>query len=107
MTGLGLFFTGLGIKISLAVAGFCGGLVSLAFLEGLTRKQAVLAVLVGCFTAIYGTPAIMLWFNVNPQLENATAFLAGLTAMNIIPLVKKAAAARFQAQTATPEKDAA
>ena len=80
--------TDLGIKLTSLVAGFAGGIVSLAFLQGLTRKQSVLAVVVGCLTAVYLTPVAVWWLNLSPQMENGTSFLLGLSAMNIIPIIK-------------------
>lgn len=88
--------TAIGIKLSTIVAGFAGGIVSLAFLQGLSRKQAVLAVLVGCLTAVYLTPVAVYEMNLGPQFENGTAFLLGLSAMNLIPLFKKGLEVRAQ-----------
>jgi Na+/proline symporter len=86
----------IGVKLSTMVAGFAGGVVSLAFLQGLTRRQALLAVLVGCLTAVYLTPVAVYKFGVGPELENGTAFVLGLCAMNLIPLIKKALAVRAE-----------
>jgi hypothetical protein len=35
-------------------------------------------------------------FGVGPELENGTAFVLGLCAMNLIPLIKKALAVRAE-----------
>lgn len=75
----------LGLKFSTLLAGFVGGLVSLSFLKDLTRFQAILAVFTGIASAGYLTPALQLWIQVGPELENAVAFVIGLCGMNIIP----------------------
>jgi hypothetical protein len=86
--------TSLGIKLASLVAGFAGGVVSLAFVQALTRAQAIGAVAVGSLTAAYMTPAIVQYFNIGPGYENGVAFLIGLLAMQVIPLVQKLAVRR-------------
>ena len=84
----------IGVKLSMGIAGFFGGVVSLAFLRNLTRAQCVLAVLVGCFTAAYLTPVLMHFLNLKPgvaEYENGVAFMVGLSAMNLIPVAMKTA----------------
>jgi hypothetical protein len=88
------FLTAIGVKLTTLIAGFAGGIVSLAFLQGLSRRQALLAVIVGCLTAVYLTPVIVWWLNLSPNMENGTAFLLGLSAMNLIPLIKLGIATR-------------
>jgi len=98
----------IGIKLTQIVAGFAGGVVSLAFLQGLSRKQAVLAVVVGCLSSAYLTDPVVYFFNIGPSLINGTAFVIGLCAMNIIPLIKKAVAQRVEGRIASgddPKKD--
>lgn len=81
----------LGVKYSALVAGFAGGVVSLAYLKELTRPQMVLAVLAGSASAGYMTPVAIpllaraIGIDASPAFENAAAFLLGLTSMNIIP----------------------
>lgn len=77
-----------GIKLGIAAAGFAGGVVSLTYLKGLSKTQAVLSVFTGLAFAVYMTPAFFLYFfenTPNTNYENAIAFMLGLTAMNIIP----------------------
>lgn len=80
----------LGIKLGTTIAGFFGGVVSLAFVQNLTRTQAVMAVLVGTLTAAYLTPVVVEKLAVTPELQNGAAFVIGLCAMSIIPIVRKA-----------------
>lgn len=84
--------TTLGIKLSTTVAGFAGGVVSLAFVQGLTRMQAVASVTVGALTAAYLTPAALYRFDLGPELSNAMAFVIGLCAMSIIPAIRRGVA---------------
>jgi len=77
-----------GIKLASAVAGFWGGVISLSFIKDLTPWQRVLTVLTGLFSAGYGTPLATHYLLSDKSvtaLENAIAFVIGLTAMNIIP----------------------
>jgi len=75
----------LGLKLATLVAGFAGGVVSLSFVKKLTPISAVLAVITGAAAAGYGTPIILHFFNLPPELQDGCAFFLGLTAMNIIP----------------------
>ncbi len=81
----------LGVKYAALVAGFAGGVVSLAYLRELSRAQMVLAVLSGAACAGYLTPVAIpliagaIGVAATPALENAAAFLVGLTSMNLIP----------------------
>lgn len=81
----------IGIKLGTLVAGFAGGVVSLAFIQGLTRWQAVMSVVVGSLSAAYLTPIALARLDISPELQNGAAFIVGLCAMNIIPLIKLAA----------------
>lgn len=85
-TGL---FDLLGVKLSTLVAGFAGGIVSLAFLQGLSRPQAIGAVVVGTLSAAYLTPFAVDKLGIAPTLQNGAAFVIGLCAMSIIPAVQK------------------
>lgn len=83
----------LGIKLSTMVAGFAGGVVSLAFVQKLNRWQAACAVVVGCFTATYLNPVVDAKFGIaQPEFVNFTAFVIGLCGMNIVPALKAAVA---------------
>ncbi|MBP8294198.1 MAG: hypothetical protein KAX65_15585 [Caldilineaceae bacterium] len=81
----------LGVKYAALMAGFAGGVVSLAFLRELDRAQMVLAVAAGSACAGYLTPlavpmiARAVGVEPTPEMENAAAFIVGLTAMNIVP----------------------
>lgn len=100
--------TALGIKLSTIVAGFAGGVVSLAVLHPVTLKQATLAVVVGCLTATWLTPIAVYKFGLSAQMEGGTAFVIGLCAMAIIPAIYKAAgtiAASRAASVAPMAKD--
>ena len=75
----------LGVKLAALVAGFAGGVVSLSFVRELTGRQAALAVFTGTVTANYLTPVVAGYFDAVRAYENPSAFIVGLTAMNIIP----------------------
>lgn len=74
-----------GIKLSLAIAGLFGGVVSLKYVAPLTKWQGCLAVLSGAACAIYLTPLAVDYFKLSATGEHGTAFLIGLTSMNLIP----------------------
>lgn len=84
----------LGVKLGPTIAGFAGGVVSLAFIQGLTRMQGVMAVVVGMLTAAYLTPVVVAKLGITPELQNGAAFVIGLCAMSVIPAIKKAVAIR-------------
>lgn len=80
----------LGLKFATLLAGFFGGVVSLSFVNSLTKTQAALAVFTGTMTAGYGSPIATHYLGiVSPELQNGVAFVVGITAMNIIPGVIK------------------
>lgn len=78
-----------GVKVAFLVAGFAGGVVSLSFVRDLTKVQSAIAVFTGAAVAAYGTPVFSHLMSVTPSMENGVAFVAGLTAMNIVPGVIK------------------
>lgn len=80
----------IGVKLASTIAGFAGGVVSLAFVQNLTRFQAVMAVIVGALTASYLTPAVVEKLSISPELRSGSAFVIGLCAMSIIPIIKRA-----------------
>jgi hypothetical protein len=88
--------TAIGVKLSSTIAGFAGGVVSLAFVQGLTRTQAVMAVVVGSLSAAYLTPLATEYLHISPELQNGAAFVIGLCAMSIIPAIKRMVAQRAE-----------
>ncbi len=73
----------IGTKISAIVAGFVGGVVSLAMIRDLTPKIAITTVIGGTACAAYLTPLIIEYFQLGgSNLENALAFLTGVCGMN-------------------------
>ncbi|HEV2540212.1 MAG TPA: peptidase M48, Ste24p [Frateuria sp.] len=96
----------LGIKLSSTIAGFAGGVVSLAFVQGLSRMQAIMAVVVGSLTAAYLTPAVVAKLSISPELQSGAAFVIGLCAMSIIPAIKRAVARRAEALPGTDNQGA-
>ena len=75
-----------GVKFVTLVAGFAGGIVSLSFVRGLTKQQAIFSVFTGAVTAGYLTPAIHSYLSLTTlELQNVAAFAVGLTAINIVP----------------------
>lgn len=81
----------LGVKYASLVAGFAGGVISLAYLRSLTHGQMVLAVISGTACAGYLSPVLLpalahlTGITLTAPIENAAAFLLGLTSMNIVP----------------------
>ena len=73
----------LGVKVSAIVAGFVGGVVSLAMIRDLTPKVAITTVIGGTACAAYLTPLIVNYLELdNGDLSNALAFLTGVCGMN-------------------------
>lgn len=85
-------------KYGVVLGGFAGALASLMFLQGLTRKQAAMAVFTGLSSAIFCTPLAIGFFKLDVEGDGqyGVAFLIGLLAMNIIPGLR-ALAAKFGA----------
>lgn len=77
-------------KYGVIIGGFAGAILSLAFLRGLTRGQAVAAFFTGFVSAIFCTPLAISYFNLGTsgEIQYGAAFLIGLLAMNIIPVLK-------------------
>lgn len=86
------------LKYGVVIAGFAGAILSLTFLQGLTRRQAFWAFFTGFSSAIFCTPLAVSFFKLEPggETQYGVAFLIGLLAMNIIPGLK-ALAGRFGA----------
>lgn len=76
-----------GVKYSTAIAGFFGSVVALTFAKELTILRLLFAILTGCVTSVYTTDMAVHYFDVEPTLDNGVAFLIGLTAMALIPVV--------------------
>lgn len=75
----------LGIKYGTLIAGTIGGVLSLRYLENLSLPGRLFAIAAGVALAGYGTPALDAWLDLPDSIENAVAFLLGLSAMNLIP----------------------
>lgn len=79
----------LGLKSAVVLAGFVGGLVALQELEGLTRWKVATALFTSLAVAGYGTPLVVQLTGVQDgPLRYSIAFLLGLCAMRIVPLVQ-------------------
>ena len=76
-----------GVKYSTAIAGFFGSVVALTFAKELTLLRLLFAILTGCVTSVYTTDMAVHYFDVEPTLDSGVAFLIGLTAMALIPVV--------------------
>lgn len=74
-----------GTRVEPLVFGFAGGVVSLRYMKELTPLQAALAVFTGLFVSWAFTPLAMAYLHLPELAGNGTAFLLGLTAMNIVP----------------------
>lgn len=79
----------LGIDIGYWLAGFAGGVCSLTYLRGLSRSQAILAVFTSLCCAVYLTPVVVAKLSIaDPRSQYGVAFVTGLVAMNIVPLIR-------------------
>lgn len=74
-----------GLKFSVILAGFLGGVLSLSFVRELSKSQMVIAVCTGTVTTHYLTPLALHYTGLTLDLESGVAFLIGIMAMNIIP----------------------
>lgn len=73
-----------GIKIIVAAAGFCGGVISLAFISNLPLLTRFLAVISGICCAIFFTPPLIHYWKLLDQFEPAIAFIFGIGGMAIV-----------------------
>lgn len=82
-----------GLNPTHAVAGFGGGLAYLPFMSPSGKLAVLLAVVAGVVTASFATPITVealdrfLQWKVSARAEMGLAFLLGLTAMTLIPIV--------------------
>lgn len=87
-----------GLSFAVMVAGFAGGLVSLQSLQGLTRWKMATTLFTSVAVAGYGTPLLVQELGIKvPSLQYAGAFLLGLCAMRLVPLVQGAVPQIWQA----------
>lgn len=79
-------------KFGSLIAAFAGAILSLSFLKGLTRRQAMCAVVTGFLCSVFTTPFIVAYFSLPGDVESryGVAFLVGLLAMNLIPGIRAA-----------------
>lgn len=82
----------LAAKYLTTFAGFVGAVLSLTFLKGLTRAQAISAVAIGFSCSVFTTPLTIAYFSLpaDSASEYGVAFLIGLLAMNIVPAIRQA-----------------
>lgn len=76
-----------GAKYSTAIAGFFGSVVALTFAKELTIFRLLFAILTGYLTSVYTTDIAVHYLGIDPTLDKGVAFLIGLTAMALIPVV--------------------
>lgn len=78
------------VKYGFPVAALAGSVLSLALLRPLSKKEAGASVAIGFFTAIFCTDLIIVHFgfSFDGMARNGIAYLVGLFAMNVIPVVK-------------------
>jgi predicted membrane channel-forming protein YqfA (hemolysin III family) len=76
-----------GVKYSIIIAGFFGSVIALTFAKELTLLRLIFAILTGCVTSIYTTDIAVHYLGIEPTLDNGVAFLIGLTAMALIPVI--------------------
>lgn len=76
-----------GAKYSSAIAGFFGSVVALTFAKELTILRLIFAILTGVLTAHYSTNPLVYYLKVPVEFRDSVAFLVGLLAMSLIPLI--------------------
>lgn len=76
-----------GAKYSAIIAGFFGSVVALTFAKRVNTPCLFFAILTGSLTSIYTTDIVVHYLGIDPTLDNGVAFLIGLTAMALIPIV--------------------
>lgn len=84
----------LGIRAGILLAGLAGGLVSLQYIKTLSRPLAFTALFSSLALSAYGTPALMDLLHVTKQSYcYGSAFIVGLCALRIIPVLRDVAPA--------------
>lgn len=73
-----------GVKVASVIAGLIGGVVSLAYVPGLTPGKAFLAVVAGASSAGYLTPIVVNYLGLSAEQGHGVAFLLGLMALNVL-----------------------
>lgn len=109
-TGIKEVLDSLGIRAGILLAGLAGGLVSLQYIKTLSRPLAFTALFSSLTLAAYGTPALMDLLHVTKQSYcYGSAFIVGLCALRIIPVLRELAPAvtrwlitRFTGQSVQP-----
>lgn len=76
-----------GVKYSTAIAGFFGSIVALKCCQQQPKRRLLFAILTGSLTSVYTTDIAVHYLGIDPTLDNGVAFLIGLTAMALIPVV--------------------
>jgi hypothetical protein len=75
-------------KLSILIAGFFGGVISLRFFEKLSTLEKCGIAIIGAVAANYLTPAVLAWFNLAAEsYENGIAFVIGLFGMSVTAAV--------------------
>lgn len=73
------------------IPGFLGAALSLSYAKDLTRKQAIVAVALGCAVAKFGSPLVMHWLGGNwAGLDGCIGFFLGLFTMPLVPALQSA-----------------
>ena len=89
---MGSFITDINTELegkAVIVAGLVGGLISMNFVDGMTAKQRLAAILAGATIAHYLSPLIAFLFNMRDYQETI-GFLVGLFGMSICSAIFKA-----------------
>ncbi len=73
-----------GIKLILPILGFCGGVLSLAFIRNLTVGWAFIAVFAGTVCAAVFTPMVNQLWQLPPSFEAGVAFIIGIGGLSLI-----------------------
>lgn len=75
----------LGIKHGTLVAGFCGALVSLSFLPGMSSAAKITSVCSGFVFAVFVGDGIADYFSANDVVGRAIVFGTGAFGLSIVP----------------------
>lgn len=73
------------------IPGFVGAALSLSYAKELTRKQAIVAVALGCAVAKFGAPLVMHWLgSAWAGMDGCVGFFLGLFTMPLVPALQTA-----------------